>query len=235
MAVDTAVQDAREERQVRDAYGATLLFVLATALVLIAAGAPLPSGIVAVGALLQVGALLLTLRVSGFSPRTRTIGSAVFVGLFVIAVAAVFLGGGAGRLTGILLWIGLTLVTIIAVVRRLATYERVTLQLVMGLLVVYVLVGVAFGLTYVFVEYLRPDAFTQGTQGISGAVYFSFVTLATLGYGDVTPGIDIMRALAIAEAVIGQLYLVSVVSVAASRLGSFRERAKDVSVPAKQD
>jgi len=81
-------------------------------------------------------------------------------------------------------------------------------------------------LTYALMEYLDPAAFTQGVQGISGSVYFSFVTLATLGYGDVTPASDLMRSLAVAEAVVGQLYLVSVVSVAASRLGSVRERLR---------
>ncbi len=96
----------------------------------------------------------------------------------------------------------------------------------MGLLVVYVLIGVTFGLTYELIEFLNPAAFAQGQQGISGSVYFSFVTLSTLGYGDVSPGIDIMRSLAVAEAIIGQLYLVSIVSVAASRLGSVRERIR---------
>ena len=104
-------------------------------------------------------------------------------------------------MAALVLWILLVMVTIAAVGRRLATYKRVTVQLVMGLLVIYVLVGVAFGLTYEMIEFLNPAAFAQGQQGISGAVYFSFVTLATLGYGDVSPGIDIMRSLAVAEAV----------------------------------
>ena len=127
-------------------------------------------------------------------------------------------GSSAGRVAALVLW---TLLTIgddnASVGRRLATYKRVTVQLVMGLLVVYVLIGVTFGLTYELIEFLNPAAFAQGQQGISGSVYFSFVTLSTLGYGDVSPGIDIMRSLAVAEAIVGQLYLVSIVSVAASR------------------
>jgi hypothetical protein len=215
-----------EQRQVRDAYGAVLLLVLASTLMLIAAGAPLPTVIVGVAALLQVGALVITMRVSGFSRRSRTVGSTLFVLLFLAGVFGGVHGSDAGRVAALTLWILLTMVTITAVGRRLATYRRVTVQLVMGLLVIYVLVGVTFGLTYELIEFLNPAAFTQGAQGISGSVYFSFVTLATLGYGDVTPGVDIMRSLAVAEAVVGQLYLVSVVSVAASRLGSVRERIR---------
>ena len=195
-------------------------------MMLIAAGAPLPTAIVALAALLQVGALILTLRVSGFSRRYRTVGSTVFVLLFAMGIYGGLHGSSVGRVAALVLWMLLVLVTIASVGRRLATYKRVTVQLVMGLLVVYVLIGVAFGLTYELIEYLNPAAFAQGQQGISGSVYFSFVTLSTLGYGDVSPGIDIMRSLAVAEAIVGQLYLVSIVSVAASRLGSVRERVR---------
>ncbi len=215
-----------EQRQVRDAYGAVLLLVLASTMMLIAAGAPLPTVVVGIAALLQVGALVITMRVSGFSRRSRTVGSTLFVLMFVAGIFGGVQGGTSGRVTAIVLWALLVVVTIVAVGRRLATYRRVTVQLVMGLLVIYVLVGVAFGLIYQLIENLNPEAFVQGAQGISGSVYFSFVTLATLGYGDVTPGADIMRSLAVAEAVVGQLYLVSVVSVAASRLGSIRERIR---------
>jgi len=95
----------------------------------------------------------------------------------------------------------------------------VTLQLVMGLLVIYLLLGILFGLGYEILETLDPPAFAQGEQGLSGALYYSFITMATVGYGDVSPGSDAVRALAVAESIIGQLYLVSVVSLAVSRLG----------------
>jgi hypothetical protein len=215
-----------EQRQVRDAYGVVLVLVLASTMMLIAAGAPLPSGIVALAALLQVGALLITLKVSGFSRASRTVGSVTFSLLFVAALLGVFYGSNDGRVAALMAWILLAAVTIVSVGRRLRTYKRVTVQMVMGLLVVYVLLGVTFGLTYALIEYVYPGAFAQGQQGISGSVYFSFVTLSTLGYGDVSPGIDIMRSLAVAEAIVGQLYLVSIVSVAASRLGSVRERIR---------
>jgi hypothetical protein len=217
--------EAREERRVRDAYGASLFFVLVSTLILIAAGAPLPSSVVAFGAVLQIGALLLTLRVSGFSARLRAILTAVMACAFLAGPAAIMLGGETGLYFGLSLWMMLVLTTIVAVLKRLWTYKRITVQLVMGLLVVYILIGVLFGLGYTSVEVANPDAFAQGHQGVSGAMYFSFVTLATLGYGDVSPRADLMRALAVAEAIIGQLYLVSVVSVAVSRLGLVRRDA----------
>jgi hypothetical protein len=62
--------------------------------------------------------------------------------------------------------------------------------------------------------------FAQGTDGTRAIrLYFSYVTFATLGYGDYTPASNFGHTLAILEALIGQLYLVTVVAVVVSRLG----------------
>ncbi len=216
------IQDTpSEQRQVRDAYGIALLLVLGSVLGLIIAGSPVVSPLAALAGLLQVVALIVTLRVSGVSRKLSTTGSVLISLAFVAGVVAA-LGGSAGARYTLAIWVALTVATIAAIVRRLATYRHVNLQLVMGLLVVYVLLGVMFGLAYTLVESFTGAAFAQGRQGISGGIYFSFVTLSTLGYGDLSPQADVARALAVAEAIVGQLYLVSVVSLAVSRLGTRR-------------
>ena len=72
----------------------------------------------------------------------------------------------------------------------------------------YLLVGVFFGLFYWIIEQVAPGTFNL-SEGLSrmSAIYFSFVTLATLGYGDIVPRSDIARGLAILEGVGGQLFL----------------------------
>jgi voltage-gated potassium channel Kch len=77
----------------------------------------------------------------------------------------------------------------------------------------YLLVGVFFGLFYWVIEQIVPDTFTAGA-GFSrmSAIYFSFVTLATLGYGDIVPRTDVARGLAILEGVGGQLFLAVLVA-----------------------
>jgi hypothetical protein len=63
------------------------------------------------------------------------------------------------------------------------------------------------------------DFFVQGTDGTRALrMYFSYVTLATLGYGDYTPAGNLGHALAVLEALLGQLYLVTVVAVLVTRL-----------------
>jgi hypothetical protein len=119
----------------------------------------------------------------------------------------------------------LTLTNIGAIGKRLATYRRVTLQLVLGLLCIYMLIGLSFSLAYLIVDMVVPSSFDPWPLKISGSVYYSFITLATVGYGDVSPVAPVARSLAVAESILGQLYLVSVVSLAVSRLGRER-RAK---------
>jgi uncharacterized membrane protein len=80
---------------------------------------------------------------------------------------------------------------------------------------IYLLLGFAFATAYQFLNLLQPHAFhlPEGTGAARDTfLYFSFVTLATVGYGDVTPVSGIARMLAVTEAVAGQIYLV--VSVA---------------------
>jgi len=220
---EQASPDGTEQRHIRDAYGVALLLVFSAVFTLIAAGAPVASPLAAFASALLATALVVTLRVSGVRRRNANILSSVLVLAFLAAAGGLVLGTDAGEVTFVIAWVLLTLATIASIGRRLATYHRVSLQLVMGLLAIYLLLGLEFGLLYVLAETLGIGAFAQGTQGASGAVYFSFVTLATLGYGDISPAAPLVRALSVAEAVIGQLYLVSVVSLAVSRMGVLRQ------------
>jgi hypothetical protein len=98
----------------------------------------------------------------------------------------------------------------------LAAEGRVGGERISAALCVYMLVGIAFGGFFATLDQLAPDSLVQSASGevlgTDGAIYFSFVTLATLGYGDVVPASGPARALAMLEAVFGQLYLVVLVA-----------------------
>jgi Ion channel len=86
----------------------------------------------------------------------------------------------------------------------------VTFHRIQGAVAGYVLLGVIWAVAYFLVEHLRPGAFSGPVRVEDGArswLYFSFVTLTTVGYGDVLPVHPIARSLAVLEAVIGPLYL----------------------------
>jgi len=104
---------------------------------------------------------------------------------------------------------------------------RVDSERVCAALCAYLLVGVAFGGLFAALDALAPGSLggarsSRGALSIDEAVYFSFVTLATLGYGDLVPATGAARALSILEAVFGQLYLAVLVARLVSLYG--RER-----------
>jgi Ion channel len=102
----------------------------------------------------------------------------------------------------------------------------VTLQTAYGVLCVYLLIGMLFAFAFGAVAVLQSGPlFTNGTEGdLQAHLYFSFTTITTVGYGDLAPAGDLARAFSILEALIGQLYLVTVVAVIVGNLGRPRTR-----------
>jgi ion channel len=110
--------------------------------------------------------------------------------------------------------------TIVAIAVGIFDQEEVNAQSITGAVCVYVLLGLFFVFLYGAVAVLGSGhLFAQGTDGTrSLRLYFSFVTLATLGYGDYTPAGAVGRELAVLEALLGQLYLVTVIALLVSRV-----------------
>jgi hypothetical protein len=104
------------------------------------------------------------------------------------------------------------LFTIIQMLIFIYSHHEVTRDLIVGAAVVYLLMALMWTFIFVVVETLHPGSFNlpEGLDIVATRqfVYYSFVTLTTLGYGDITPITSLARSLCILEAVIGQLYLV---------------------------
>lgn len=103
--------------------------------------------------------------------------------------------------------------------------ERVTFDKICAALCSYLLLGLIFAILYSFLEFRNPGMFLVGGQvlrqgdprafygeGLGQAIYFSFTTLTTLGYGDITGGTPVAKNLSVLEAIIGQIYLVVLVA-----------------------
>jgi hypothetical protein len=97
----------------------------------------------------------------------------------------------------------------------------VSLHTMFGVLCIYLLVGSLFAFLFGIVDDLASTPFFASGAGAntSDFLYFSFATLTTVGYGDLTAATDLGRSLAIAEALIGQIYLVTVVAVIVGAFG----------------
>jgi Ion channel len=98
----------------------------------------------------------------------------------------------------------------------------VDVKTVLGALCIYVMIGMLFAFFYGAVAAFSSEPFfAQAAHATtSDLLYFSFVTQTTTGYGDLTAAHDLGRALAVFEALFGQLYLVTIVAVLVSRLAT---------------
>lgn len=113
------------------------------------------------------------------------------------------------------LWVAASMLATVAAARAALGAGRVDGERIFAALDAYLLAGLVFGVSYWVLEQGWPASFGEAMTrdlDLGQAVYFSFVTLATLGYGDIVPASDSARGLAILEAVGGQLYLVVVVA-----------------------
>jgi len=114
-----------------------------------------------------------------------------------------------------------------AAVRFAMGSKEVDSEHVYAALGAYLLAGVFFGVLYWVLEQTWPGTFAGADISRVGAIYFSFVTLATLGYGDIVPRTDVARGLAIVEGIGGQLFL----AVLVARLVSLYSRAPEAGPP----
>jgi hypothetical protein len=144
--------------------------------------------------LVGVAAVLAAVQVET-TDRTLTSAASVLAGLFVVATISVIARGVIGE-------------------------RQVNQQAVIGAVCIFVLLGMLFTFVYsVVAVYGAGPFFVQDTDG-NAAVrqYFSFVTLTTVGYGDYAPASDLGRTLSNTEALLGQLYLVTIVAVLVGRM-----------------
>lgn len=208
-----------------DRYGVVLLAILGS-LVLMGLLPSTPLGRFVLVLVLSV-VLLLVYRVSHV--RGAVLGVAtVLVAVGAVAAAAALFGPlDPATADGIARAIVLAYVAAgpYVVARRLLQHERITKATVAGALSLYLLLGESFAALYPLIAALTgAPFFVQGapTSAVT-YLYFSFVTMTTVGYGDFTAASDIGRICAATEALLGQTYLVTVVAVVVGNLGLTRD------------
>lgn len=177
-------------------------------------------------AVLLAATLLLSMRVAEARPRVLQVVAIVAVLVITLSLIETLVGQGRGLVT---LLANLLLVTvapptiILAVVRNLRKRQRVTVEALFGVLCVYLLLGMFFAFVYGVVGHVDGTFFAQNVPATAARnLYFSFVTMTTVGYGDYTAASNLGHTLAVSEALLGQVYLVTVVSVIVANLGRSR-------------
>jgi hypothetical protein len=207
-------------------YGAVLLLTLVLLLFLIVAPSASWSRAVALG--LEGAALVVVAITSRGRPEVRrsraiAVGAGTAVCLVGIAVGAVPAGVAAMLLV---LVIAAILYALVGGLGQLVQTHGVTAQAVAGALTIYLLIGLVFAWTITFIAYASSTPyFAQHTDGSSGErVYFSFTALTTTGFGDLSAGTSLARAMTVLEMLVGQIYLVTVIGVLVGHFVGNRQR-----------
>jgi hypothetical protein len=202
LARHTAVLNRYVERQYAGLFYSLLLsFVVSPFL------AALNVGTTPVQLLLAVNLMLAVVPI-----RARNLRRTLIL-LVVAALAIRFLAGYFGQAfsSALLVWAPVGLLVAGYALRSTLRAKSVESEHIYAALSAYLLAGISFGVFYWALERTWPGSMLYGgvptSLSQSEGIYFSFVTLATLGYGDFVPKSELLRGMAILEAVAGQLYL----------------------------
>ncbi len=202
---------------------ALILFLLSAPLVQLLGGGSKLAPVLFSFALVLM--LISAVFADSHSRRKVIISSSLAVPMIVLQVLNILLGWDGIAVVNHLLGLSFLSYTVIVILGFLFNSDRVTFNVICASLCVYLLLGVIWSIAYSLLEILAPGSFTfslaegdqSGMMRFGGAesvftLYYSLVTLSTLGYGDIVPASGPARMLAVVEAIIGQLYLVVLVA-----------------------
>jgi len=198
-----------------------VVFVLLVVTYVVMAASPSDHTARVVTVILEGLTLLATLVAARVGRVLFRVAVGVVAGAIVAAVASLAVGSSS-TVTGWFFALNVLLVGAapLAIARSLYRRPVIDVRTVLGAVCIYLLIGIMFAYGYLAVEAIGSAAFFVQTETptIQTFLYFSFVTQTTVGYGDYTAASDFGRTLATTEALLGQIYLVTVIAVLVSRM-----------------
>jgi len=218
---------ARSLRALRRIYSRRHYTVLFYALLLTMATAPLYHEFGWTGAVLEwfLAATLLAGMLPVGTTRSRRVLLPIAALVWLARPLTSWLDHPALSAMTLGVWTVMGIIAAVYALRFAMGATKVDAEHLYAALSAYLLAGIFFGLFYWMLEQISPGTFTSaGDFSRMSAFYFSFVTLATLGYGDIVPRSDIARGLAMVEGVGGQLFLAVMVARLVSLYGREQPR-----------
>ena len=169
----------------------------------------------------------LALRASQVKRRILRIALALIPLATVLAIVFVLVGNeDTAIVVNKLLTILLVVVAPVAILKRLVAHPVISLNTFYGAVCVYLLIAMFFATLYGLIAIISGDQFFAQLSDVTvrdtpavDYLYFSFVTITTTGYGDLTAATGVARMTAVLEAIFGQLYLITVVALVVQNLG----------------
>jgi hypothetical protein len=215
----------RERAEEGDTYGLLLILIIAAYFELAIVGST-HWGKVALSATFAA-VLLLTLHTSHV--RGRWVRITVVVSAFVFSINIVQAILDTEAFTGATyIWIGFIVAAPVIILNRLFRHPVVDLETILGAICAYLMIGIAFASSYGMLQTVGSENFFAQPAPYERIdfLYFSFVVLTTLGFGDLTPYTPVGKVLVTLEALLGQMFLVTIVASLVSAFVGRRTRAE---------
>lgn len=157
---------------------------------------------------------MLTVALRTSNAPGRLVVAAAVLATFTVAVhfVALVVGVDISLRWLVLVWFLLSVVAPGFVLARVLRHPKVTLETIFGVICVYLLIAVTATFAFILISSVGAEPFFGNPEPTMSFMYFSIVTISTLGYGDLAPNGDFGRMVAAFEAVVGQVFLVTVVA-----------------------
>jgi hypothetical protein len=170
-------------------------------------------------------ALLVAVRTAGIRRRWRRAADVLVLVVLVANALLLLLIAVGGDTDTVQIgpevpWLIATVLVPVVVARRLMQHVEVGRQTVMGAVAAYLQIAIAYAFAFQSLDAITGRPFFGEVVPTTTYSYVSLETLTTLGYGDFTPAFAVGRLLAVSEAVVGQVYLVTFVALIVSRFAS---------------
>jgi hypothetical protein len=187
-----------------DRFGLLLVLLIAT---VILSGVSDTDMAALLSGLLNVAAFVVGFRASHSTSRLWTIVGLTSGGIAGAILVATIRADDVGAAFGATIQVLLLCVLTLTVLGRVVNHKEVTGQTIMGAISAYLLIGQVFAWTYMALPGYVDEAVIEPARSGEIAVYYSFVVLTTLGFGDVTPVNALAERITVLEAVFGQMFL----------------------------
>jgi hypothetical protein len=213
-----------------DRFGVVLFFVIATIVVSSLVNTGTSYGDSLLAHTMSGLALVAAARATGMRRRARRVVTAVVlvaVGLLAFLSFADAVLGKVGPVSpeqADPLWVVLVIVVPVIVIRRIAQHTVVGGRTVLGAITAYLQIGVAYAALYQAVGVWSSVPPFGTPQESSAYMYLSMTTMSTLGIGDIAPTTEVSRLLVSSEAVLGQVFLVTIVAIVVSQFAGTRKK-----------
>lgn len=194
-----------------DRYGLVMLLIVTTYVL----ASALPAGAWEATLIAAVqGVTIVAALAASDTRRQRRRLAATLAALIVAVAAASSAAGGTGVGIALLLASLLLVASFVAIIGRIARHQSVSAQTVLGAICCYLLVGLIYAFVFAGVARVQSGPFflSGGRNSLSDFMFFSYTTVTTTGYGNLIPATGLGRTLAVLEALMGQLFLVTVVA-----------------------